>query len=59
LNEKVHVTEGVAEVLAMETMSATPIEDKVPMSQVVVPRNAVKSIRPADGLVAMSDDEQR
>ena len=53
------VTGRVAEVLAMETMSATPIEDEVPMSQVVVPRKAVTSIRPADGLVAISDDEQR
>jgi hypothetical protein len=35
---KVNVTNGVAEVLAMETMSSMPIEEKVAMSLVVVPR---------------------
>lgn len=51
---KVNVTNGVAEVLAMETMSAMPIEDKVAISLVVVPRKDIKSIRTADGLVAIS-----
>ena len=31
------MTGRVAEVLAMEAISATPIEDKVPISQVAVP----------------------
>ena len=35
---KVNVTNGVAEVMATETMSAMPIRDKVSMSLVVVPR---------------------
>ena len=52
---KVNVTNGVAEVLAMETMSAMPIEDKVAMSLVLVPRKDIKSIRTADGLVTISD----
>ena len=52
---KVNVTDGAAEVLAMETMSAMPIEDKVAMSLVVVPRKDIKSIRTADGLAAISD----
>jgi hypothetical protein len=56
---KVNVKNGVAEVLAMETMSARPIEDKVGMSMVVVSRKGIKSIRTADGLVAISDDEER
>jgi len=43
----------VAEVPAMETMSAMPIQDKVAMSLVVVPRKDIKSIRTADGLVAI------
>ena len=51
---KVNVTNGVAEVLAMETRSAMPIEDKVGMSMVVVSRKCIKSIRTADGLVVIS-----
>ena len=48
-----NVKNGVAEVLAMETMSAMPIQDKVAMSLVVVQRKDIKSIRTADGLVAV------
>jgi len=55
---KVNVKNGVAEVLAMETMSAMPIEDKVAISLVVVPRKDIKSIRTADGLVVISDDDK-
>ena len=36
--------EGVAEVLAMATMSATPIEDVVAMSMAIIPRAGVKYI---------------
>ncbi len=50
---KVNVKNGVAEVLAMETMSAMPIQDKVAMSLVVVPRKGIKLIRATDGLVAI------
>ncbi len=35
---------GVAEVLAMATMSATPIEDKVAMSMAIIPRDGIKFI---------------
>ena len=45
---KVDVKGGVAEVLAMETMSAMPIEDKVAMSLVVVPRKGIQSIQSGD-----------
>jgi hypothetical protein len=48
---KVKVTNGVAEVLAMETMSAMPIEEKVGMSFVVVPRKGIESIQRSDGLL--------
>ena len=48
---KVNVKNGIAEVLAMETMSAAPIEGKVAMSMVVVQRKDIKSIRTTDGLV--------
>ena len=46
---KVNVKNGVAEVLAMETMSATPIEDKVGMSMVVVSRKGIESVGTPDG----------
>ena len=45
---KVNVTNGVAQVLAMETMSAMPIEDKVAMSLVVVPRSGITAIQTGD-----------
>ncbi|MBW1842603.1 MAG: hypothetical protein JRI75_12560 [Deltaproteobacteria bacterium] len=45
---KVSVTNGVAEVLAMETMSAMPIEDKTAMSLVVVPRIGITGIQTGD-----------
>jgi hypothetical protein len=41
---QVQVKDGVLEVLALETMSAHPIEDKVAMSLAVVPRAGVKAI---------------
>ena len=53
---KVNVTNGVVELLAVETMSAMPIEDKVAMSMVVVPSKDIKSIRTADGLVRSLDE---
>jgi acid phosphatase (class A) len=45
---KVNVTNGVAEVLAMETMSAMPIEDKVAISLVVVVREGITAIQAGD-----------
>ena len=45
---KVKVTNGVAEVLAMETMSAMPIEDKVAMSLAVVARQRITAIQAGD-----------
>lgn len=42
---KLEVTDGTAEVLAMETMSAMPIEDKVGMALAMVSRAGVKWIR--------------
>lgn len=41
---KVTLTEGTAEVLAMETMSALPIEDKVGMAMAVIPRAGVRFV---------------
>ena len=48
---KVNVTSGVAEVIAMETMSAQPIEDRVAMSLVVVPRRGISGIQAGDGVI--------
>jgi hypothetical protein len=42
---KVSLTDGVAEVIAIETLSAMPIEDRVSMALAVVPREGVKFIR--------------
>jgi len=56
---KVNVRDGVAEVLAMETMSAMPIEDKVSISFVVVPRKGIKSIRTGDALVVIPNEGER
>jgi hypothetical protein len=42
---KVSLKDGVAEILAIETRSATPIEDKVAMAMAVIPREGVKFIQ--------------
>ena len=45
---QVKVTDGVAEILAMETMSAAPIEDKVAISLAVVARQGITAIQAGD-----------
>lgn len=45
---KVNVKNGVAEVLAMETMSAMPIEDQVALAMAVIPRAGVGFILSGD-----------
>lgn len=45
---KVTLKDDGAEILAMETMSARPIEDKVAMSMAVIPRKGVQFIRTGD-----------
>ena len=52
---KVKVTDGVVEVLAMETMSALPIEEKVAMSLVVVERKGITGIQSGDKIISVSD----
>jgi hypothetical protein len=51
---KVNVKNGVAEVLAMETMSAMPIEDKVAMSMVVVSRQGLTAIQSGDKIMPIN-----
>lgn len=47
---RVTVVDGVADVLAMETKSAMPIENKVAMSLVLVPREGIRAIRSGDDI---------
>ena len=51
---KVNVNNGVAEVLAMETMSAMPVEDKVAMSLVVVVKQGIIAIQSGDGIIPIN-----
>jgi hypothetical protein len=51
---KINVTNGVAELLAMETMSAMPIEDKVAMSMVLVERKGIKGLKSGDSIIQVS-----
>ncbi len=47
----VQLENGVAEILAMETMSALPIEDRVAMSLAVIPREGIEFIDAGEKLV--------
>ena len=48
---KVTLHDGTAEIIAMETMSAIPIENKVSMSLAVVPRAGIKVIQTQKGKI--------
>lgn len=50
---QVTLTDGVAEVLAMETMSAMPVEEQAAMAMAVIPRRGVKAIR-LDGTTTLA-----
>ena len=50
---QVKVVDGVAEILAMETMSALPIENNLVLSLAVVPRNGIKTIKVGDNTVVI------
>jgi hypothetical protein len=50
---KVTLVGGSAEVIAIETMSALPIEDKVAMALAEVPRAGVSTLRSGDKAVAV------
>ena len=51
---KVNVTNGVVKLLAMETMSAMPIEDKVAMSLVVIARQGITGIQSGDEIIQIN-----
>ena len=42
---KVTLHDGTADIIAMETMSALPIEEKAAMAMAVIPRNDIMAIR--------------
>ena len=51
---KATLTNGVLNILAMETMSAMPIEDKVAMAMAVVPRAGIKLIRNGNTYISLA-----
>jgi hypothetical protein len=53
---KVTLRDGVADVLAMETMSAIPIGDKVAMAMAVIPRAEVKYLRAGSAGVPVREE---
>jgi hypothetical protein len=54
---KVTLQDGVAEVIAIETMSSLPIEDKVAMALAVIPRAGVKFIQTGDERLPVTKKE--
>ncbi|MEJ2698821.1 MAG: hypothetical protein P8Z70_04055 [Desulfuromonadales bacterium] len=53
---KVTLRDGVAEVLAMETLSALPNEDKVAMALAVIPRAGIRFIAVGEDRIAVKGD---
>jgi hypothetical protein len=53
---KVTLRDGIAEVLAMETLSALPIEDRVAMALAVIPRTGVRFIAVGKDRVAVREN---
>ncbi len=51
---KVNLNNGVAELLAMETMSAIPIENKVSMSMVIIPRKGITAIKTDGNIITVN-----
>jgi len=51
---KVTLNGGIADIIAIETRSALPIEDKVAMSMVVIPRAGVKFIQAGSERISVS-----
>ena len=52
---QVKVKNGAAEVLAMETMSSMPIEDKVAMSLVMIARKGISAVQSGDKIVPIDE----
>lgn len=52
---KVSLEDGVIEILAMETMSAMPVEDKVAMAMAVIPREGVKFLKAGSQRIQLAE----
>jgi len=53
---KITLKGGNVEILTMETMSALPIEDKVAMAMVVIPRTGVKFIQTGNEKIPVANN---
>ncbi len=53
---KVSLTDGIADIMAMETRSALPIEDKVAMALAAIPKKGIRAIRSGNLLVPVRSD---
>ena len=51
---KITLRDGIAEIIAIETLSALPIEDNVAMAMVVIPRAGLKFIQPGSERIPVS-----
>jgi hypothetical protein len=56
---KVNVTNGVAELLAMETTSSMPIEDKVAISLVVFVRRGITAIQTGNEIIPINKTDRK
>jgi len=51
---KVSLEDGIAQIIAIETRSALPIEDKVAMSMAMIPRTGIKFIQAGTERIALA-----
>jgi hypothetical protein len=54
---KVMLKDGTAEIFAMETMSAIPIDDKVAMAMALIPRQGVRAIQASAEKIEVAPSE--
>ena len=50
---KIEVRSGVAEIIAMETLSALPIKDKVAFAMVLIEKEGITGLQTTDGLLTI------
>ena len=49
----VRLESGTAEIIAMETLSSIPIEDRVAMAMALIPREGIRAIKSGDVIIEM------
>lgn len=54
---KVTLLDGIVEVIAIETLSAIPIEDRVAMALAAIPRKGVKFLQTGEGRIPVAAQE--